>query len=55
MLFTSSFSKNFDLLLGVVLILGIVFALVLFKKSTSTFNVVDLATISILQIWFSKL
>ena len=30
-----------------VLILGLVSALVLFKKSTLSFNVVDLATISI--------
>ena len=30
-----------------ILILGLVFALVLFKKSTLSFSVVDLATISI--------
>ena len=30
-----------------ILILGLVFALVLFKKSTLSFSLVDLATISI--------
>ena len=37
-----------------VLVLVLVFALVLFKKSTLSFNVVDLATISIPLLLFSK-